>query len=181
MYQRDLRTPFPCDLSALVRGVAELVDRDLLPEAAIVNYYPLGTCMGGHLDDAEHTLEHPIVSLSMGCSGVFLLGGRTKDIPPAALLLRSGDAVVMAGESRHCYHGVPAILSEEVERRITGQTPRIPSHAAHGVTVPQEVVAYLRSHRINMNVRQVRVGAGAGGAAEGWVDKTGTGYVKYAN
>jgi hypothetical protein len=46
---------------------------------------------------------------------VFLLGGRTKDIPPVPILVRSGDVVVMSGESRYCYHGVPHILSPEEE------------------------------------------------------------------
>eukprot|EP01034_Spumella_vulgaris_P021619 gene21619-27658_t len=71
--------------------------------------------MGGHLDDAEHTMEKPIVSISLGCSAIFLLGGKDRTIKPIPILLRSGDALVMSGESRYCYHGVPVILPPDFD------------------------------------------------------------------
>lgn len=42
---------------------------------------------------------------SVGCSAVFLLGGPTRQEPPVALLVRSGDIVLMSGRARLCYHG----------------------------------------------------------------------------
>jgi len=51
-------------------------------------------------DDAEGALEQPLVSASVGCDAVFLIGGAHRDVPPTALLLRSGDVVVMAGEAQ---------------------------------------------------------------------------------
>lgn len=30
--------------------------------------------MGGHIDDAELTYDHPVISISMGCPCLFLLG-----------------------------------------------------------------------------------------------------------
>ncbi len=51
-------------------------------------------------DDAEGAPEQPLVSASVGCDAVFLIGGATRDVPPTALLLRSGDVVVMSGEKR---------------------------------------------------------------------------------
>ena len=66
--------------------------------------------MSGHIDDAEHCLDEPIVSFSIGCPAVFLIGGRSKSEAPTAVLLRSGDALVMSGPSRTCYHGVPLIM-----------------------------------------------------------------------
>jgi len=45
-----------------------------LYKAAIVNFYPDGAVMGGHVDDAEWTAEPPVFSLSIGCPCVFLLG-----------------------------------------------------------------------------------------------------------
>lgn len=42
-------------------------------EAAILNFYWEGDTLGGHRDDAERDLSLPIVSLSVGCAGVFLL------------------------------------------------------------------------------------------------------------
>jgi alkylated DNA repair protein alkB family protein 1 len=44
---------------------------------------------------------------------VFLLGGLGIDEKPTAMLIRSGDVVIMSGGSRLCYHGVPRILSAD--------------------------------------------------------------------
>ena len=48
---------------------------------------------------------HIQVTVSLGCQAVFLAGGRTRDVRPAALWVRSGDVVVLAGHARRCYHG----------------------------------------------------------------------------
>lgn len=50
------------------------------------------------------------LSCSFGQSAIFLVGGKSKQVRPQALLLHSGDVVIMAGESRLAYHGVPKIL-----------------------------------------------------------------------
>eukprot|EP01035_Chromulina_nebulosa_P036175 gene36175-48699_t len=68
----------------------------MLAEAAIVNYYPCGTSMSGHLDDAEQAMDEPIVSISLGCPAIFLIGDTTKDISPIPILIRSGDVIVMS-------------------------------------------------------------------------------------
>ena len=65
---------------------------------------------GGHTDHSERNLEAPLVSVSLGQPCVFLLGGRTREAEPTAMLLRSGDALIMSGEARRCYHGVPRIV-----------------------------------------------------------------------
>ncbi len=180
MYQRDLKSCFPPDLAALCRQVARRTGVDLEPEAAIVNYYPLGSSMGGHLDDAEHTLEKPIVSISIGCAAIFLIGGRDKTVRPTPILLRSGDAIVMSGESRYCYHGVPFILprdfplvdcaADAVSSSGSDEPP-----AAEGSAQAERVREFLRVGRININVRQVRKEAGSGHGYDVWVDKAGTG------
>ncbi len=70
-----------------------------------------GDTLNGHIDDAEPSLHQPLVSLSLGCDAVFLIGGPTRDTPPTPLLLRGGDIVVLSGPARHCYHGVPRVLA----------------------------------------------------------------------
>ena len=44
-------------------------------------------------------------SFSLGCKAIFLLGGKSRDDDPLAMFLRSGDAVLMSGEARECFHG----------------------------------------------------------------------------
>ena len=51
----------------------------------------------------------PVVSLSLGDTGRFLLGGFHRREPPTAIDLCSGDAFVMGGPSRLRYHGVARI------------------------------------------------------------------------
>lgn len=64
----------------------------------------------GHVDDAEQAMHKPILSFSLGSSCVFLIGTRTRADAPRSILLRSGDALLMAGHSRYCYHAVPRII-----------------------------------------------------------------------
>ena len=74
---------FPTDLSGLMHHIAEAIGYPgYTPEAGIVNYYPLGTSMGGHTDHYELDLSWPLISISFGQSAVFLIGGKTKDIKP---------------------------------------------------------------------------------------------------
>lgn len=76
-----------------------------------MNYYHMDSTLSGHTDHSEKDLSHPLVSLSFGQSAIFLIGGPTKQVRPKALLLNSGDIVIMSGQSRLAYHGVPKILS----------------------------------------------------------------------
>ena len=50
-------------------------------------------------------LIHLLHFLSLGCKAIFLLGGKSREDPPLAMFLRSGDIVLMAGDARECFHG----------------------------------------------------------------------------
>lgn len=169
-YQKNLKSEFPSDFATLCKKIAQLIQYDFQPEAAIVNYYPLSASMGGHLDDAEHTMEKPIVSISLGCSAIFLMGGTTKNIKPIPVLVRSGDVVIMTEESRRCYHGVPCIfppsfsclVDQNKALNIDNSESFLCPGSANYHALPkddQRVVDFLNEARINMNVRQVRVNA----------------------
>jgi alkylated DNA repair protein alkB family protein 1 len=54
------------------------VPKPYLPDAALVNYYQPGDTLNGHRDDVEPDLAQPIVTLSLGCDAVFLVGGTTR-------------------------------------------------------------------------------------------------------
>ena len=99
--------------------------------------------MGGHIDDGEEDLTKPIVSISFGNTVVFLMGGETREVQPTAVYIKSGDIVIMSGESRKWYHGVPRMLE------FTG-----PDFFKD--TEGEEFV-YMQNARINVNARQVKI------------------------
>lgn len=126
--------------------------------AGLVNYYRSGDQLAGHVDDAEVDMSKPIVSVSLGCPCVFLLGGRSRDVAPTAVLMRSGDAVVLTGPSRRCYHGVPRIFVER-EGCVDGRGVRLgcPEWLGNPDAWPEEpdVARYIAGGRVNVSVRVV--------------------------
>ena len=66
----------------------------------------------GHTDHSEDNLSAPLLSISLGQPAIFLIGGSSLATVPSALLLRSGDVLLMERESRLAYHAVPRILSD---------------------------------------------------------------------
>ncbi len=87
-------------------------------DMAICNVYHLqrpSDRLGGHQDDVESDLSLPLVTVSLGAPGIFLLGGRSREDVPTAILLREGDSMVMSGNSRGYFHGVPSVLSNDLD------------------------------------------------------------------
>ncbi|EJD05912.1 uncharacterized protein FOMMEDRAFT_145266 [Fomitiporia mediterranea MF3/22] len=118
------------------------------PDAGIVNFYQYKDTLMGHVDRAEVCATSPLVSLSLGNAAVFLIGGPTRDQEPVAILLRSGDAIVMAGPAcRRVYHGVPRVLEGTLPERLDIRSCPGSDWAIYS--------RYLQSTRINVNVRQV--------------------------
>ena len=89
-YACDHAEPMPRHIGDLCDDLCGLIGSSMNAEAAIVNYYRPGDTMGGHVDDAETDRSLPLVSVSLGCSAVFLVGGATRDVAPTAVWLRSG-------------------------------------------------------------------------------------------
>lgn len=54
----------------------------------------------------------------LGLNAVFLLGGKTKATKPTPMLLKSGDVLIMTGESRRFYHAVPKIVEKSFENSV---------------------------------------------------------------
>uniref|UniRef100_A0ACD5TRM6 Uncharacterized protein n=1 Tax=Avena sativa TaxID=4498 RepID=A0ACD5TRM6_AVESA len=119
------------------------------PEAAIVNYYGPSDMLGCHVDDMEADWTKPIVSISLGCKCIFLLGGKTRDEVPRAMFLRSGDIVLMASEARERFHGVPRIFTESDQQEISGLEPQLSGDD------DRFILDYIQNSRININIRQV--------------------------
>ena len=66
----------------------------------------------GHTDHSEDNLSAPLLSISLGQAAIFLIGGSSLATVPTAVLLRSGDVLLMERESRLAFHAVPRILSD---------------------------------------------------------------------
>jgi alkylated DNA repair protein (DNA oxidative demethylase) len=79
------------------------------PEACLVNFYTDDARMGLHQDRDEADLETPVVSISLGDSCLFRVGGRERNDRTLSFKLSSGDVVVLGGEGRLAFHGVDKI------------------------------------------------------------------------
>ncbi|CAL8993695.1 unnamed protein product [Prunus brigantina] len=138
-----------CQLAKRLATPAMPLGEEFQPEGAIVNYFGPGDMLGGHLDDMEADWSKPIVSMSLGCKAIFLLGGKHREDPPIAMFLRSGDVVLMAGEARECFHGVPRIFTDGENDEIVTLQRQFSQEDDFSV------LEYIRSSRININIRQV--------------------------
>lgn len=63
-----------------------------------------------HQDSDEIDRTAPVVSVSLGDTALFRLGGTTRKAPTRSMRLHSGDVIVFGGPSRLIYHGVDRIL-----------------------------------------------------------------------
>ena len=99
--------PIPPMLLDLWDGVA---DYPFPPQACLVNYYTGSAKMGLHQDKDEEDFSAPVLSVSLGDTGLFRVGGRSRKDPTRTIELKSGDVVVLGGEDRLAYHGIDRIL-----------------------------------------------------------------------
>lgn len=80
------------------------------PEACLVNVYRGDARMGLHVDADEDARDAPVLSVSLGDGAVFRIGGADRRNPTQSFKLRSGDVLVLDGESRSAFHGVDRIM-----------------------------------------------------------------------
>jgi alkylated DNA repair protein (DNA oxidative demethylase) len=80
------------------------------PEACLVNFYSQTAKMGLHRDADEEDFSAPVVSISLGDTAIFRIGGPERGGSTRSLKLSSGDVLVMGGESRLCFHGIDRVL-----------------------------------------------------------------------
>jgi DNA oxidative demethylase len=95
----------------LARAWAELTDYPVPPQACLVNYYGPAARMGMHQDRDEEDLAAPVVSISLGATCRFRIGGTVRSEPTRSFLLASGDILVLGGASRLAFHGVDRIMA----------------------------------------------------------------------
>jgi alkylated DNA repair protein (DNA oxidative demethylase) len=114
--------PIPQELQILARrALAEtkyLPAKDIRPyETCIVNWYTEAAGkLGDHVDNSESKESiasgYPIVSLSVGASCVFRIGGMERRDPYEQHVLDSGDLVIFGRSKRLAFHGVKKIVPE---------------------------------------------------------------------
>lgn len=106
------------------------------PEACLVNLYEGDAHMGLHVDADEEAWDAPVLSISLGDTAIFRIGGVLRTDPTRSVRLASGDVCMLSGPSRRAYHGVDRILP--------GTSRLLP-----------------KGGRINLTLRRVTVPAGA--------------------
>jgi alkylated DNA repair protein (DNA oxidative demethylase) len=107
----DTGAPWPAMPALLLRAWADLAAGAPSPEACLINFYDAGARMGLLKDRDEEDLSAPVLSLSLGDSCLFRVGGTTRAAPTRSFRLQSGDALTLAGPSRLAFHGVDRVIA----------------------------------------------------------------------
>lgn len=100
--------PMPAILEDLWR---ELADPVVPADACLVNLYRGDARMGLHRDQDEADFAFPVLSVSLGDTAIFRIGGLKRTDPTRSVRLASGDVCLLAGDSRLAFHGVDRILA----------------------------------------------------------------------
>ena len=105
-----LGTPWPAMPAAFKHLASSCALRcgfaGFVPDACLINRYTGAAHMGLHQDKDEHDFSQPIVSVSIGASAVFLLGGNHRKDKTQTITLTGGDVLVWGGVARLYFHGV---------------------------------------------------------------------------
>jgi DNA oxidative demethylase len=106
----DTGAPWPPMPDLVLRAWRDLADYAPPPEACLINVYAPTARMGLHQDRDEQDFAAPVVSLSLGDTCLFRIGGTARGDPTRSFRLASGDAVVLGGPARLAFHGVDRIM-----------------------------------------------------------------------
>ena len=104
----------PDDWATLASAAAREAGFTVAPDICLINFYEADGRMGLHQDKDESAASIeaglPVVSISLGDTARFLLGGTRRRDPVETFLLDSGDVFVFGGPSRLRYHGVTRVV-----------------------------------------------------------------------
>jgi DNA oxidative demethylase len=103
--------PWPAMPPTLLAAFAAIAPDAPPPEACLINVYDSAARMGLHQDRDEEELSAPVVSLSLGDTALFRVGGLQRNAPTRSFRLASGDAMALRGEGRLAFHGVDRIIA----------------------------------------------------------------------
>ena len=101
--------PWPAIPEVLLDLWRELSGYPKDPEACLVNFYTDDAKMGLHQDRDETDFSAPVLSISLGNTCLFRIGGLARTDRTQSLKLESGDVFLLGGEGRLTFHGVDKI------------------------------------------------------------------------
>ena len=108
--------PWPAMPDIFLRAVSACVANtpwpNFAPDACLINFYEPGAKMGLHQDRDEKDFTQPIVTVCLGGDADFQVGGPKRSDKTTSIIVRSGDVMIMGGESRLYFHGVRKIYSD---------------------------------------------------------------------
>jgi DNA oxidative demethylase len=81
------------------------------PQCCLVNLYRGEARMGLHQDRDEQALDAPVLSVSLGDTAVFRIGGTHRRHPTKSLKLASGDVLAFGGPARLAFHGIDRVMA----------------------------------------------------------------------
>lgn len=103
--------PWPQMPQALLDLWATLGDPETPPDACLINLYRGDARMGLHQDRDEADPCFPVLSISLGDTAVFRIGGTSRKDPTRSLRLASGDVCRLSGPARLAFHGVDRVIA----------------------------------------------------------------------
>ena len=89
--------------------------------------------MGLHQDKDEVEFDAPVLSVSLGDTALFRIGGTKRSDPTRSFRLASGDLLVMGGTARLAFHGI--------DRVIAGTSTLLPDGGRINLTLRRVTVA----------------------------------------
>jgi alkylated DNA repair protein (DNA oxidative demethylase) len=104
--------PWPPIPPIVLDAWRRLADYPHPPECCLVNFYAGTAKLGLHQDRDEQDFAAPVVSLSLGDSCLFRIGGDNRREATHSLRLSSGDALIFGGPARLAFHAVDRILPD---------------------------------------------------------------------
>lgn len=153
-YPSEAAPQFPKDIAALVHSLFP----DMRPEAAIVNLYTPGDTLSVHRDISEESRQG-LVSISLGCDGIFVIGLEDDGAQCLTTRLSSGDAIYMSGAARLAWHGVPHVLANTCPAWLSDWPASATSATGRDSdtsTDYEDWRGWMSTKRVNLNIRQMK-------------------------
>ena len=101
--------PFPPIPERLLRIWNDVTHDSNPPDSCLINYYDADAKMGLHADLDEEDRQAPVLSISLGDTALFRLGGLARSDSTISFRLNSGDLMILSGDARNAFHGIDRI------------------------------------------------------------------------